>query len=71
MGYVHKILIWPYEQMVYVPSTCPRKWHSYIVGFWCTDRSPHPDQETRPYDNQQKKRICKPQNKTERMWKEG
>ena len=47
--------------MVYAqPSTYPRKWHTYTpMGLWHTHRSPNLGQKTRPYNNQQKKRICK------------
>ena len=46
---------------------------------WVFDihRSSNLDQKTRPYNNKKKKenlqncRLCWPQNKTERMWKEG
>ena len=47
--------------MVYAqPSTCPRKWHTYTpTGLWHTHGSPNLGQKTRPYNNQQKKRIYK------------
>ena len=42
------------------PSTCPRKWHTQTpMGLWYTNGSPNLDQKTRPYNNQQKKKICK------------
>ena len=79
----NKVPIWPYEQMVYAqPSTCPRKWHAQTpMGLWHTHGSPNLDQKTIPYNNQQQKKenfqnwrlYCPgwPQNKTERMRKEG
>ena len=61
--------------------TCPRKWHAQTpVGLWYTNGSPNIGPKTTPNSNQQKKeenlqncRLCcpgRPQNKTERMWKE-
>ena len=47
--------------MVYAPpSNCPRKWHTWTPrGLWHTHGSPNLGQKSRPYNNQQKKRICK------------
>ena len=47
--------------MVYAqPSTCPTKWQTQTpVGLWYTNGSPNLGQKTRPYNNQQKKKICK------------
>ena len=49
--------------MVYAQlSTCPRKWHSHTpMGLWYTNGSPNLGQKTRPYNNQQTKKmkICK------------
>ena len=50
------------------------------MGLWYTHGSPNLGQKTRPNNNQQKKENLQncwfccpgwPQNKTERMWKEG
>ena len=64
--------------MVYAqPCSCPRKWH---MGLWHTHGSPNLGQKTRPCQKKKKKkklqnyRLCCPgwpQNKTERMGKEG
>ena len=47
--------------MIYAQSSIsPRKWHtSTPMGLWHTNGSPNLSQKTRPYDNQQKKRIFK------------
>ena len=47
--------------MVYAqPSTCLTKWHTQTpMGLWYTNGSPNLGQMTRPYNNQQKKKICK------------
>ena len=47
--------------MVYAqPSTSPRKWHKQTpMGLWHTNGSPTLGQNTRLYNNQQKKKICK------------
>ena len=61
LGDVQELEIWPYEQMVYAqPRTCPRKWYTWTpMGLRHTHGSPDLGQKTRPYNNQQKKRICK------------
>ena len=42
------------------PSTCPKKWHTQTpMGLRYKNGSPNIGQKTRPYNNQQKKRICK------------
>ena len=39
---------------------CPRKWHTLTpMRFWHTNGSPNLGQKTRPYNEWQKKRICK------------
>ena len=47
--------------MVYAqPSICSRKWQTQTpMGLWYTNRSPNLNQKTRPYNNQQKKKISK------------
>ena len=47
--------------MVYAqPSTCPRKWLTQTpMGLWYTNGSPNLGQKTKPYNNQQKKKICR------------
>ena len=47
--------------MVYAqPSIHPGKWNAQTsLGFWDTNRSPDLGQITRPYNNQQKRRICR------------
>ena len=47
--------------MVYAqPSTCPRKWHTQTpIGLWYTNGLSNHGQKTRPYNYQQKKKICK------------
>ena len=51
---------WPYEQMVYAqPIICPGEWPAQSMGLWHTNGSLNLGQKTRPYSNQQKKRIWK------------
>ena len=68
--------------MIYAqPSTCPRKWHTQApMGLQHTHKSPNLGQKIIPNNTQQQKenlQNCRfwcpgwPQNKTERMWKEG
>ena len=49
------------QQMVYAqPSTCSRKLHAQTpVGLWYTNGLPNLGPQTRTYNNQQKKKICK------------
>ena len=40
--------------------TCPRKWHTQtLMGRWHTNGSLNLSQKTKPYNNQQKNKICK------------
>ena len=60
LGIVHKIEVWPYEQMVYAQSRIfPEEWDTQTPqGFWDTNGSPNLNQETRPYNNQQKRELA-------------
>ena len=40
-------------------------WWWYIVSFWDTNRSPNPDQKTRPSNNEQKKQKNKKKNRVD------
>ena len=62
LGIVQKVLIWSYEQMVYVQSRIrPGKWYAqtsleFWYKVWDTKWSPDLSQTDRPCDSQQKKK---------------
>ena len=75
---VQEISIRPYQQMVYAqPGTCPRKllWDFNIqMDHLIPARRPDLIIITKKNENLQNCQFCcpgRPQNKTERMWKEG
>ena len=85
LGIVQEIYIWPYEQVVYAqPRIRPGKRDAQSsLGFWDTNESPNLGQTTRPWNNQQHKKIkrenmpnCglyrtgRPQDENKRKWKE-
>ena len=83
LGNVQETKIWPYEQMVYAqPSTCPRNATHKLL--WDFDiHTDHLNSARKPdliiINNNKKREFAKlstllsqrPQNRTERMWKEG
>ena len=52
-GIVQEIEIWPYYQMEYAQTRIhPGEWDAQnSLGFWDTNKSPNPDQVTRPSDS--------------------
>ena len=58
MSHVQDTEIWPYKQRVYAqPSVCLGELDTQIsLGFWRENGSPYLTQETRSYNDQQKRR---------------
>ena len=73
---MQEVEVWPYEQMAYAqPRICPREWNAQTpLEFLDTNGSPNLSRRPDLIIMKKNCGFCwpsEPQNKIERMWKEG